>query len=138
MYMVVARIFGALVYLGCTLLWAGLMALALVMKCDDSCGAGDDWTDNVHAWQYGAIGWLGAAGLGLAVLALVLSLFRRELGLAALAAHAVVFATNAVILLAGPGTSVPLVVVGPAALAAAAGFVAVGGPRRAGLSARAG
>jgi hypothetical protein len=137
MSMVVARIFGALVYLGFTLVWAGLMALVVGLKCDDSCSAGGDWTDNVHAWQYGAIGWLGAAGLALALIAVVLSLFRRHLGLAALAAHALVFTTNVVILLAGTGNGVPLVLLGPAAFAAAAGFVAVGGPRRPPAGARA-
>ena len=69
----------AFAYLGCTLVWAGLMELAVALKCDDGCGAGSDWTDNAHAWQYGTIGWLGVAGLALAVVALFLSLVRRRL-----------------------------------------------------------
>ena len=91
------RLFAGLVYLLATALWAFYTAMAQALRCDDGCTAAQfarDWHDNVDSWQYGVVGWLGAAGLALAVLAVALSFLRRWLGLAALVLHGAVFTAN--------------------------------------------
>jgi hypothetical protein len=125
------RTFAAVIYLGASLWWALLMALRQAMRCDDSCTAPEyarSWRDNVDAWQYGVIGWLGAAGLTLAVLAVALSPVRRWAGFGLLAAHGAVFTINCLVLYLGRpiyGSFVPFALT--ASFVAAAGFVAVGG-----------
>src|SRR5262245_36850904 len=97
---VIVRAAGTIVYLGGTLLWAGLMALTAALRCDDSCTGPryeSNWSDNPDAWQYGVVGWLGLAGLCLSLVAIVLSWFRRPLGVAAFGAHLGVFTVNLVI-----------------------------------------
>ena len=120
-----------MVYLGASLLWALLMGINQSMRCDDTCTAPQyarSWRDNVDAWQYGIIGWLGLAGLTLALLAVALSFVRRWAGLALLAVHALVFTINCLVFYVGRPIYSSLV---PFALAAsfvaACGFVAVGG-----------
>ena len=107
------------------------MAMAQALRCDDACTAAQfarDWHDNVDSWQYGVIGWLGAAGLGLALLALALSFLRRRLGLAALVLHGAVITANCLVLYLGRtiyGSFVPFAL--GATVVAVAGFVAVAG-----------
>ena len=125
------RALGAVIYLGASLLWALLMGLNQAMRCDDSCTAPQyarSWRDNVEAWQYGVIGWLGLAGLTLAVLAVALSFARRWAGFGLLAAHASVFTVNCLVFYVGRpiySSFIPFALV--ASFVAAAGFVAVGG-----------
>jgi hypothetical protein len=125
------RAFAGVIYLGATLIWALLMGLNQAMRCDDSCTAAQyarSWRDNVDSWQYGVIGWLGLAGLTLAVLAVSLSFARRWIGFGLLAAHASVFTANCLVFYLGRpiySSFVPFALV--ASLVAAAGFVAVRG-----------
>jgi hypothetical protein len=125
------RVLAGLVYLVATTVWAFKMAMVQDLRCDDSCtaaGFARDWHDNADSWQYGVVGWLGAAGLGLALLAVALSFRRRWLGLAALFLHGAVFTANCLVLYLGRsiyGSFVPFVL--GATVVALAGFVAVGG-----------
>ena len=93
-----------LAYLAGTGVWTLLMLVSSALKCDDACGAPPyrDWTDNVDAWQYGAIMWLGVAGFCLAVAVVAASWLRPRLAVAALLAHGAVFVVNLVILLDRP------------------------------------
>jgi hypothetical protein len=130
------RALAGVIYLGASLLWALLMALSQSMRCDDSCTASQyarSWRDNVDAWQYGVIGWIGLAGLTLAVLAVSLSFVRRWAGFVLLAGHAVVFTINCLVFYVGRpiySSFVPFALA--ASFVAASGFVAVGGWSRQG------
>src|ERR687887_1283105 len=98
------RALSAIVYFLATAYWAFLMAMTQALTCDDACTAPQfarDWHDNPDSWQYGVVGWLGAAGLGLAVLALALSFVRRWLGVFLLTMHAAVFTANCLVLYLG-------------------------------------
>ena len=125
------RVVAAVIYLGASLVWALLMGLGQAMRCDDSCTAPQyarSWRDNVDAWQYGVIGWIGLAGLTLAVLAVSLSFVRRWAGFGLLVAHASVFTINCLVFFVGRpiySSFVPFALV--ACFVAGAGFVAVGG-----------
>lgn len=129
------RAVGGIVYLLATAYWAFFMAMVQGLTCDDSCTApqfAQDWGDNRDAWQYGVVGWLGAAGLGLAIIALALSLVRRWLGMLVLTLHGAVFTINCLVFYLGRhiyGSFVPFAL--GASLVAAAGFTAVGGRFRA-------
>lgn len=120
-----------MIYLGASICWALLMGLVQAMRCDDSCSAPQyarSWRDNVDAWQYGLIGWLGLAGLTLAILAISLSVVRRWLGFGLLAAHAFVFTVNCLVFYLGRpiySSFVPFAL--GASFVALCGFVAVGG-----------
>src|SRR5690242_12162588 len=98
---VVARATCAVIYLGATGVWTVLMGVSAALRCDENCndrGFHDGWRSNADAWQWSALGWLGLAGLALAIIALVLSRFRRGLGIAGLFAHAGIFSLNALII----------------------------------------
>jgi hypothetical protein len=127
---VLTRLLAGLIYLAAAVVWAALMGLSAILKCDDACSANGDWTDHVDAWQYDAILWLGLAGLALALVVLLLRLGRPSLARPVFGLHVGLFIVNAVILLAGRDP-VPdlysLIVL--ASFAAGAGFFAVGGGR---------
>src|SRR2546425_10056382 len=129
MYMLLGRLVGALIYLAAAGAWMVLTVIIGVLRCDDSCSSNSTrWADDPHAWQYDVMPYLGIGGAFLAILALTLSLLRRELGLAIVGAHAGLFLVNAVLLLQGGDVNGAVVVL-PSVLAAAAAYVAVGGPR---------
>jgi hypothetical protein len=46
------------------------------LKCDDSCSIGSHWSESPESWQWDALGLLGLAGLGCALLLLAAIAFR--------------------------------------------------------------
>jgi hypothetical protein len=107
----------AAVYLGATLFWLAAMALSAALGCDGGCGESE-----VHRLDVREV--LALIALAIAAAAFLCSLFSRWLGLSLLALHAVVFAVN-------PGVfrdlaDTPWVLIPPASLTAAVGYVAVG------------
>ena len=108
------RLLARIVYLAASLWWALFMVMSQAMHCDDACVARPSyWREDDDAWQWGYIGWLGAAGLGLAILAVSLSFARRRLAVAAVIAHAGVFTANCLIFYLGAriyGSFIPFAV----------------------------
>jgi hypothetical protein len=124
------RFLARFVYLAASLWWAFLMVRTQSLRCDDSCVARpQEWRDDVNAWQYGVVGWLGAAGLLLAIIAVAL---RRGFGVMAVLVHGAVFTANCLILYLGRsiyGTFIPFAL--GATVVFAAGLSATGGlPRK--------
>ena len=113
------RALAGAVYVLATLNWAG----AMVLSRDFGCEGGDCTQNELHRMDVSVV--LGLIGLTIAAAALLASLFRRSLGLFLLCSHVVVFAINLGIFW-GLGDT-PWYVIPFAALAASAGFVAVGG-----------
>jgi hypothetical protein len=124
-----ARVFGALVYLAAAGVWMLLMGIMGALRCDESCSSNSSsWTDNAQAWQYDVLPWLGVAGVALAILAVALSLFSHVLGVAVVGLHAGVFIANTVLLSSG-GDVNALALLVPSAVAIVAAYLAVGGSR---------
>ena len=112
-----ARVLAAAIYVLATLLWAGAMVLSRGLGCE----GGDCTVDEVRRLDLSVV--LGFVGLAVAAAALLGALLRRWLGLSLLGTHLAVYAINLGIfwgLADTPGVFIPL-----AALAAAAGYVAI-------------
>jgi hypothetical protein len=119
MSMSLRRALAAAIYLLAAIAWALAMALSSLLGCEGGC-FGDE-RDRLDASVV-----LGGIGVSLAVAAFFGSILKRWLGLSFLGLHVVVFAINLGIywgLANSPSVFIPL-----AGLAAAAGYVAVGGP----------
>ena len=59
-----------------------------LLKGDDSCSVtGGDWADNVEAWQYDAIHWLGLTGLLVAFVVVASAFLLPRLSLSLLGFH---------------------------------------------------
>ena len=114
------RAIAAAIYVGATLLWVGAMGLGSLLGCEGGC-FGDERT----RLETGLI--LSLVGLPLCTAAFFVSLANRHLGMILLAAHVVVFCVNLRVLSGLHGTASPWVLLFPGALAALAGYVAVGG-----------
>ncbi|SRR6266496_816359 len=135
----IVRLTSAAVYLAGTAAWALATGVFAALGCDDACGAPPyrDWRENPDAWQYGVIGWMGVAGLAIAIVAVIASWFRRRLGIAAFCVHASLFVANGVVLVDGvTHRTVPALFVFAVLSVAVAGALAVSGrtrrhPRRA-------
>jgi hypothetical protein len=108
------------VYIAAALLWVGGMLLGSTLGCEGGC-FGDERS------QLDAALVLSLLGLCLAAAALVASLLSRRLGLSVLAVHACVFVANVGMLSGLPDVDSPWIFLVPGALAALAGYVAVGG-----------
>jgi hypothetical protein len=115
------RSLAAVVYLGATLFWFAAMALSAALGCGDGCGESE-----VHRLDVSEV--LAVIGLAIAAAAFLCSLLSRRIGLSLLALHVVVFAVNLGVIWDLADT--PWVLIPPASLAAAVGYVAVGGVRR--------
>ena len=71
------------IYVGGSVFWALSMFFVAGLSCDDHCSAFGGWINDRHAWQWNALGALGAAGVVLAVGAIFLR--RRSVPLAFIA-----------------------------------------------------
>ena len=119
MDMTVGRSLTASVYILATLSWAVVMTLGRLLGCE----GGNCTTNEMRRMDVSFV--LGWVGLAVAAAALLASVFGRSVGLSVLALHVSVFAVNLGIFWGlgdAPGVFIPL-----AGLAAAAGYVAVGG-----------
>ncbi len=114
------RVLSVAVYLGAAIAWLGAMALSSLLGCEGGC-VGDE-SDRLNLSLI-----LAGIGVVLAAAAFMSSLASRRVGLTLLGLHVVVFAVNLVVLAGIPDITTPAIFVVPAAVAAAAGFVAVGG-----------
>jgi hypothetical protein len=121
LWLMLGRSLASAVYLGATLFWLAAMALSAALGCEGGCGESE-----VHRLDVSEV--LAVIGLAIAAAAFLCSLFSRWLGLSLLALHAVVFAVNLGVFWNLADT--PWVLIPPASLAAAVGYVAVGGVRR--------
>ncbi len=119
--MMLGRSLAAAVYLGATLFWLAVMALSAALGCGGGCGEND-----VHRLHVSEV--LAVIGLAIGAAAFLCSLFSRWLGLSLLALHVVVFAVNLGFFWSLADT--PWVLIPPASLAAAVGYIAVGGVQR--------
>jgi hypothetical protein len=113
------RALAAVIYVLTTLLWAGAMVLGRLLMCE----GGNCTANELHRMDVSLV--LGFVGLAVAAAAVLGSVLRRSLGVSFLCLHVVVFATNLGVFW-GLGED-PWVFIPAAALAAAAGYVAVGG-----------
>ena len=128
---IAVRITGALVYLAGAGVWFLFSALVSGLRCDDACGAPpyENWRDNPDAWQYGAIGWLGLIGVGLAVFAVIASVVRDRVGIAVFCVHVCLFIANVALLMTGSSAAertLPAQIVAAILVVAVAGALAVG------------
>jgi hypothetical protein len=113
------RSLAAAVYLGTTLIWVAAMGVAREFACyEGPCREGV-----VHSVDLSVV--LAVIGLAVAAAAFFCSVFNRWLGLSLLALHAAVFAINLAIFWDMTGTTWKAIP--PASLAAAFGYVALGG-----------
>jgi len=89
------------IYVGGSLVWALLMFYVAGLSCDDHCSAFGGWINDRSAWQWHALGALGAAGAVLAVGAILLR--RRSVLLASIAflLDLAVFSASVALLLDG-------------------------------------
>jgi len=119
---VVGRALAAVVYMLATLSCAGANVLGRLLFCE----GGDCTTNEQHRMDVSLV--LSVAGLAAAAATLLGAVFSRRLGLAALSCHVILFVVNLAFywgLADSPWIFIPL-----AALAAAAGYVAVGSSAR--------
>jgi hypothetical protein len=119
------RSLAAAVYLGATLFWLTAMSLSVALGCDGGCVDSE-----MHRLNVSEV--LAVVGIAVAAAAFLGSLFSRWISLSLLALHAVVFAINLGVFWGLADT--PWVVVPPASLGAAVGYIAVGGLRRRGTA----
>jgi hypothetical protein len=90
------------IYVGGSSLWGLWMLSVASLSCDDHCSsASDGWINDLHAWQWHALGALGLAGAALAVAAILLR--RRSVLLASIAfvLNLAVFSASVALLLDG-------------------------------------
>jgi hypothetical protein len=117
--MTFGRALVAAAYILATLSWAAAMTLSRALGCE----GGNCTTNEIQRMDVSfVLGWVGLTAAAAAVLG---SVFRRSVGLSVLCLHVFVFAVNLGIFWGlgdAPGVFIPV-----AGLAAAAGYVAVGG-----------
>jgi hypothetical protein len=117
--MTLGRVAAAAVYFAAAILWVGGMWLGSMLGCEYGC-FGDE-RDRLDTSLV-----LSLVGVALAAAAFFGSVFSRRLGLLLLGVHLLVFAINLAVL-SEVGDAEPWILVLPAALAAVAGYFAVGG-----------
>jgi hypothetical protein len=117
--MTLGRVAAAVIYFAAAIVWVGGMWLGSMLGCEYGC-----FSDERERLDTSLV--LSLVGLALATAAFLGSLFSRRLGLLLLGVHLLVFVIN-LALLSEVGDVEPWIFVLPAALAAVAGYVAVGG-----------
>jgi hypothetical protein len=118
--MTVGRAAAAALYLAAALIWVGAMLVGSALGCEGGC-----FGDEESRLDTSLV--LSLVGLALAAAAFTGSLFSRRLGVTLLVLHAVLFFANLGVLSSLRDTDSPWILLVPGAIAAAAGYVAVGG-----------